>query len=122
LVAPTESSSATRPRRNDAAGLSFLFSLLGVAAIPVAVAVTESRGDLRLVHAGFAVPVAFVFSLLGVLCARRGSRNFERTLGRVGGRGLSRAARILGWIGIYLALVGAASLGVWAYLEYVASD
>jgi hypothetical protein len=88
----------------------------------VAVAVTESRGDLRLVHAGFAVPVAFLFSLLGVLFARRGSRNFDRTLGRVGGGGLSRAGRILGWIGIYLALVGAASLGVWAYLEYVASD
>jgi hypothetical protein len=86
------------------------------------VAITESRDDLRLVHAGFAVPVAFVLSLLGLLCARRGNRNFERTLGRVGGRGFSRAGRILGWIGIYLALVGAASLGVWAYLEYIASD
>jgi hypothetical protein len=122
LVAPTGSSNDTRPKRNDAARLSFLLSLLGVLAIPVAVAVTESRGDLRLKHAGFAVPVAFVLSLLGVFCARRGSRNFERTLGRVGGRGLARAGRILGWIGIYMALVGAASLGVWAYLEYVASD
>jgi hypothetical protein len=122
LVAPTESSNEPRPKRNDAARLSFLLSLLGVAAIPVAVAVTESRSDLRLVHAGFAVPVAFLFSLLGVLSARRGSRNFERTLGRVGGRGLARAGRILGSIGIYMALVGAASIGVWAYLEYIASD
>jgi hypothetical protein len=122
LVAPTGSSNNARPRRNHAARLSFLLSLLGVAAIPVAAAITESRDDLRLVHAGFAVPVAFVLSLLGLVCARRGTRNFERTLGRVGGRGLARAGRILGWIGIYLALVGAASIGVWAYLEYIASD
>jgi hypothetical protein len=122
LVAPTESNNGARPRRNDAARLSFLLSVLGVAAIPIAVAVTEWRSDLRLKHAGFAVPAAFLFSLLGVLYARRGSRNYERTLGRVGGRGFARAGRILGWIGIYLALVGAASLGVWAYLEYVASD
>jgi hypothetical protein len=122
LVAPTGSSNNARPRRNHAARLSFLLSLLGVAAIPVAAAITESRDDLRLVHAGFAVPVAFVLSLLGLVCARRGTRNFERTLGRIGGRGLARAGRILGWIGIYLALVGAASIGVWAYLEYIASD
>jgi hypothetical protein len=122
LVVRTESSNGTRPRRNNAARFSLLSSLLGLAVLPVAVAVTESRDDLRLVHAGVAVPAVVVFSVLGIVLARRGRRNFERTLGRVGGRGVERAGRILGWIGVYVALVAAASLAVYAYLEYVASD
>jgi hypothetical protein len=122
LAAPTRSNNATRSGRNHAARFSLLFSLLGLAALPVAVAVTESRDDLRLVHAGVAVPAVFVFSVLGIVLARRGRRNFERTLGRVGGQGMGRAGRILGWIGVYVALVAAASLAVYAYLEYVASD
>jgi hypothetical protein len=88
----------------------------------VAIAVTETRDDLRLLHAGVAVPVAFVCSLLAILLARRARRNLERTLGRVGGERLARTGRVLGWIGLYLALIGAASLAVYAYLEFVASD
>jgi hypothetical protein len=88
----------------------------------VAIAVTETRDDLRLLHAGVAVPVAFVCSLLAILLARRARRNLERTLGRVGGERLGRTGRVLGWIGLYLALIGAASLAVYAYLEFVASD
>jgi hypothetical protein len=122
LAAPIRSSNATRPRRHAAARLSFLFGLLGAAALPVAIAVTETRDDLRLLHAGVAVPVAFVCSLLAILLARRARRNLERTLGRVGGERLARTGRVLGWIGLYLALIGAASLAVYAYLEFVASD
>ncbi|HYZ18397.1 MAG TPA: hypothetical protein VE615_02535 [Gaiellaceae bacterium] len=121
MVARTESSNATKPRRNNAARFSFLFALLGVLALPAAVAVTEYHDELRLLHAGFGVPVAFVFSALGVWLARRGRRNYERTLGRVGGRGIGRAGRILGWIGIYVSLLGAASLAVYA-LEFFVLD
>ena len=80
------------------------------------------RDDLGLVAAGTVVPAAFLFSALAVWLARRARRGLERTLGRIGGARMARAGRILGWLGIYLALTGAVALSVYAYLEYVATD
>jgi hypothetical protein len=122
LAALTESSNGTRPRRNRAARASLLFGLLGVALLPAAVAITEWRADLELVDAGYAVPFAFLFSALAVRLARRARRSLERTLGRIGGEKTARAGRVLGWLGVYIALTAAVSLGVYAYLEYVAAD
>jgi hypothetical protein len=122
LVALTESTNGTRPRRNRAAPASLFFGLLGAAAVPVAVAVAEWHEDLELVDAGVAVPVAFVFSALAVWLARRARRGLERSLGRIGGEKTARAGRILGWLGLYIALTAAVALGIYAYLEYVAAD
>jgi hypothetical protein len=93
-----------------------------VAALPAAIAVTETRDDLGLVEAGVAAPAAFLFSALAVWLARRARRALERTLGRIGGARMARAGRILGWLGIYLALTAGIALAVYAYLEYVATD
>ena len=122
MAALTESSNGTRPRRNRAARASLFCGLLGVAVLPVAVAITEWRADLDLVDAGYAVPFAFVFSALAVRLARRARRSLERTLGRIGGEKTARAGRFLGWLGVYIALTAAVSLGVYAYLEFVAAD
>jgi hypothetical protein len=122
LVALTESSNGTRPRRNRAAGASLLFGVLGAASLPVAVAITEWRADLELVDAGYAVPAAFLFSALAVRLARRARRSLDRTLGRIGGVKTARAGRVLGWLGVYIALTAAVSMGVYAYLEYVAAN
>ncbi|HEV8601873.1 MAG TPA: hypothetical protein VGQ68_00615 [Gaiellaceae bacterium] len=111
-------SNGARPR-NLAARVSVLLGLLGLAAMPAAAAVTESREELRLVHAGAAVPVAGALALGALWSARRARRNLERTLGRVGGGRAALAGRILGWLALYLALVGAISLAVYAYLYYV---
>ena len=94
-----------------------MISLLAVAAIPVAVAVTETRSDLRLVHAGFAVPVAAVFAIVAIRLAGRARRRLERTLGRAGGERTARVGRVLGWLALYLALIASISLGVYA-IEY----
>ena len=93
-----------------------------MATLPAAIAVTETRDDLGLVAAGLAAPAAFLFSALGVWLARRARRGLERTLGRIGGARMARAGRILGWLGIYLALTAGVALAVYAYLEYVATD
>jgi len=91
--------------------------VLAIAVIPVAIAVTEQRDDLRLVHAGVAVPVAFVLGFLGIRLARRARRRLERTIGRAGGAVPARIGRVLSWLGVYLALIGAISLLVYA-IEY----
>jgi malonyl CoA-acyl carrier protein transacylase len=103
LVAPTSSSNGQRPR-NRAAGWSVGVSLLALAVIPAAAAVTERRSDLRLIHAGFAVPVAAVL-----------------TLGRAGGRRSARIGQILGWLAFYGALIASISLGVYAVEYYLLS-
>jgi hypothetical protein len=122
LAAPIESSNGTRPRRNRAARASLVFGLLGAAAIPAAVVVAEWHEDLDLVHAGFAVPAGFLLSALAIWFARRARRGLERSLDRIGGRRTARAGRILGWLGVYIALTAAVALGVYAYLEYLAAD
>jgi hypothetical protein len=94
-----------------------LIGLLALAAIPVAAAITEWRGDLRLIHAGVAVPVGAILAIVAIRLARRARQRLERTLDRAGGRGRARTGRILGWLALYISLIGAISLGVYA-LEY----
>ena len=64
-----------------------------------------------------AVPVAFLLGVLAIRLARRARRRLERTLGRAGGQSPARLGRIFGWLGVYLALIGAISLGFY-YVEY----
>jgi len=95
--------------------------VLALAAIPVAIAVTESREDLRLLQAGVAVPVAAVLAIAAIRLARRARRRLERTLGRAGGKRTARAGRILGWLALYATLVASISLGVYAVEYYLLS-
>jgi hypothetical protein len=98
-----------------------LLGVLAVATIPATVVVTENRDDLRLLHAGVAVPVAFLLGVWGILLARRARTRLERTLGRAGGVVPARMGRLLSWLGLYLALIGGISLGVYAVEYYLLS-
>ena len=93
--------------------MSLVLGVLSVLAIPVGVYVTDQRNDLRLIHAGFAVPVGFVLGFAAIRLARRARRRLERTLERAGGRSPARLGRIFGWLGVYLSLIGAISLAAY---------
>ncbi|TMK78796.1 MAG: hypothetical protein E6G45_05560 [Actinobacteria bacterium] len=121
MATPTSSNKAPTRRRNRAAGASLLVGLLALAAIPGAIAITEWRNDLRLLQAGVAVPVAGVLAIAAIWLARRARGRLQRTLGRSGGEGTARAGRILGWLALYVALIGAISLGVYAVEYYLIS-
>jgi len=97
--------------------LSVVFGVLAVLALPVAIYVTDQRNDLRLIHSGVAVPVAFVLGFVAIRLAKRARARLERTLGRAKGRRAARLGRMLGWLGVYVALIGAISLAVY-YVEY----
>jgi hypothetical protein len=98
-----------------------VLAVLGLVAIPAAAAVTEARADLRLVHAGFAVPLAGVLAIAAIRLARRARRRLERTLGRAGGRRTARLGQILGWLALYLALTASISVAVYAIEYYLLS-
>jgi hypothetical protein len=97
--------------------VSLILGLFATAVIPVAIVVTDQHEDLRLLHAGVAVPVAFVLGFAGIRLAKRARRRLERTLGRAGGAVPARLGHVFSWIGVYFALIGAISLGVYA-IEY----
>ena len=93
--------------------MSLVLGMLSVLAIPVGIYITDQRNDLRLIHAGFAVPVGFVLGFAAIRLARRARRRLERTLERAGGRSPARLGRIFGWLGVYLSLIGAISLAAY---------
>jgi hypothetical protein len=89
--------------------------------MPAGAAVTEWRSDLRLIHAGFVVPVAAVLAIAAIRVARRARLRLERTLGRAGGERRARAGRVLGWLALYLTLIASIALAVYAVEYYLLS-
>jgi hypothetical protein len=87
-----------------------------VASVPAGVAVTHYQ-DIELLKAGWSVAPGLVLGILSLALARGARRRTERTIGRVGGRRVTRVGRLLGALGIYLALAGALSVGVYELLN-----
>jgi hypothetical protein len=54
-----------------------------------------------------------------VLLARRGLRNIERTIGRLGGEGAARVGRLLGLISLAIGLSAGIALAVYAVLNVI---
>ena len=111
----TRSSSARA--RNDAARGSVLLALVALVVPVVAFAAARRLDRVSLLQATGATCAAGVLGLGAVLLARRGRRNVERTLGRLGGEGAARLGRLLGVISICLALTAGIALGVYGLLN-----
>ncbi|MGI9658863.1 MAG: hypothetical protein ACR2OD_08140 [Gaiellaceae bacterium] len=105
--------------RNAKAVLGVLFGLLAIAIIVAGGLRTNSETTIdRIVIAS--VPAAFVAALVALSLSRRGKFEFQRTLGRAGGRGLASLARGLGIIGLLLSFTGALAIAVFGVLKLVA--
>jgi hypothetical protein len=112
MAVPTRSSS----RPNARAWGALLIGLLAVAAVPAGVALAHYR-NIELLEAGWAVVPGLVLGITSLALARAARRRTERTIGRVGGRSVTRLGRYLGALGIYLALAGALAVGVYELLN-----
>jgi hypothetical protein len=114
---PTRSSSTAR--RNDAARGALLLGLVGVA-VPIAGYVAARQLDkVTIVHATAVSCASAVLGIAAIVLGRRGQRNVERTLGRLGGGGTARAGRLLGFLSLCLGLIAALALGVYELLNYL---
>ena len=98
-----------------------LLGLLGLAILPAAIAVTERVDGLSLVESGFAIPAAIVFGLAAVVLGRRVRSRDRQTLAALPGTRVARLGRVLGYLGLYVALTAALAVGFYAVLTYVST-
>jgi hypothetical protein len=94
--------------------------LLGLAALPAAIVVAQLTDAVELLDAAAAIPVALGGGLAAIVLSRRGRRQVERTLGRVGGERSAAAGRMLGVLALCVGTAGAIAVGVYAVLEQLA--
>jgi hypothetical protein len=94
-----------------------LVALLGLAIPVVAFAAARRLDQVSLLQATTATCGSAVLGLAAVLLARRGLRNIERTIGRLGGEGTARVGRLLGLISLCVGLTAGLALGVYALLN-----
>ena len=100
---------------------SFVSGLASVATLPLAIYLSRFSERYELLHAGFAIPIAAALGLLSLVLGRRTRMRAALALGRSEREGLARAGRVLGIVGICMALAALVSLGVYGLLEYVGS-
>jgi hypothetical protein len=98
-----------------------LLGVLGLATLPAAIAVTERVDGLSLVESGFAIPIAIVLALAAVVIGRRVRGRDRQTLAAVPGTVVARIGRVLGYVGLYVALTAALAVGFYAVLTYVST-
>ena len=103
---------ASRP-----ATVALVLGILALAAIPVAAAIAAARPSLEILQAEIVdVPIAFVLGLIGVSLSRRARLRVERSVRRAG-EGLVRAARLVAWSGVYIAVTGGLALAFYGVLR-----
>jgi hypothetical protein len=105
--------------RNTKAILAFVAALLALAVFGGAVYAARHYGEVRLMDALIAVPVAFALALASVILGRRARTEHRRTLGRSGSRGFIAVTRLLGTFAFLLALTAALALAVFGVLVLV---
>jgi hypothetical protein len=114
---PTRSNSLRR--RNDAARGSVVLALLGLA-VPIGAYLAARRlQNVTIVQATAATCGSALLGAAAVLLARRGLRNVERTLGRLGGESAARVGRLLGVIALCIGLSAGIALAVYAVLKVI---
>jgi hypothetical protein len=93
-----------------------------VLALPLAIFLTRFSDTYDLLHAGFAIPLGAGLGILALALARRTRRRAARSLATGSERaGMVTAARVLGTLGLCMAVSAVVALGVYGLLEYVGS-
>ena len=106
-------------RINVRAWLAFLFGLVSVAAIPVAIEVTRKVSGLDLLDAAWAIPLAAGAAIVSLLFARGARGLIRRSLWPVGGAGWISVGRILAAAGICVTLSASIAVGLYYLLLHL---
>lgn len=93
-------------------------ALVGLAIPPVGFIAAQQLSQVSIVQATAATCGSAFFGLVAIVLARRGFRNIERSIGRVGGEGAARVGRLLGTISLCIGLTAGLALGFYALLNF----
>ena len=102
--------------RNPKAFWAFVLALAALGVLLGGLAAAHYSGDIGLYQAIPALPIGLLLAFMSLRLARRARFEHDRSLGRIGGRVLAAAARILGGFALLLAITGLLALGVFAVL------
>jgi peptidoglycan/LPS O-acetylase OafA/YrhL len=108
-------------RGNGLAWGSLVAGVASIATLPAAIYLTRFSERYDLLDAGFAIPAAGALAVLALVLARRSRRRNVLGLARGQRPRVAQAGRILGIVGVCLALAAVVALGVYGLLEYVGS-
>jgi hypothetical protein len=106
--------------RNPKAVWALVTALAALGVLLGGLAAAHYSGDVGLWEAVPAIPIGLILAFVSVRLARGARFDHDRSLGRIGGRGMATAARILGGFALILAITGVLALGVFAVLSYAA--
>jgi hypothetical protein len=99
---------ATNRRRAWAA---LVIGLAGLLTLPAAIEVASRSKRIRLLDAGYAIPLAFVLGLVALVMARRARKNLQWLELRERGTAVATVAVVVGTVALCLALAAALSVG-----------
>jgi hypothetical protein len=95
-----------------------LCALLGLLIPPIGFLAAGQLDQVTIVEATGATCASAVLGLLAIVLARRGFRNIERSIGRIGGEGTARVGRLLGVVSLCIGLTAGLALGFYALLNF----
>jgi hypothetical protein len=93
------------------AWVALLLALAGLVVLPAAVELSRRSVRVTLLDAGYAIPVAFVLGLVGLVMARRARDNVRWLRIRGGGTAVASTAVAVGLIAVCLAVTAGLSIG-----------
>jgi hypothetical protein len=93
-------------------------ALVGLAIPPAGFLAARQLSQVSIVQATAATCASAVLGFFAIVLARRGFRNIERSIGRVGGEGAARVGRLLGVIALCIGLTAGLALGFYALLNF----
>ena len=106
---------------SSAAWGSVAAGIVSVLVLPLAIYLTRFSDSYDLLHAGFAIPVEAAFAGVALALARRARRRGALSLATGSGLGIATAGRVLGVVGLCMAVAALVAVGVYGLLEYVGS-
>jgi hypothetical protein len=100
------------------AGIAAALGALAILVLPASVIAAQRSAQLDLLHTLYvAVPVDLVIALIAVTLVRRTRLDQARQVQPRGVK-LARLARVLAYVGLYVAVTGALALGVYGLLRW----
>jgi len=88
-----------------------VFAVASLVTLPAAIEVARRSKRVGLLDAGWAIPLAFLLAVVGLVMARRARANLRWLQVRAGGTGVASAAVIASTLALSLAVTGALSIG-----------